>query len=122
MTSFDEKIKRELERYNEMKKFDDFNRFKALLKDFSKNPKQYDRIVIRADFVGAKRGCYAREMFDGSEAIKEYCDEIWEAMMSLLNRYDIFDCLEGEFMTIAYFNDDSDADHKKIISVFFFKN
>lgn len=134
MTSFDEKTnidleslerykeERDLERYKEMKKLDDFNRFRALLNDFTKNPKQYDRIVIQADFVEDKRGCCARKMFDGSEAIKEYCDEIWEAMMLLLIGYDISDYLEGEFMTIAYFNDDSDVDHKRIISVFFFKN
>lgn len=44
--------------------------------------------------------------------------------MLLLIGYDISDCLESQFMTIAYFNDDSDVDldHKKIISVFFFKN
>lgn len=122
MTSFDEKIKRDLERYKEMKKLDDFNRFRALLEDFNKNPKQYDRIVIRTDYVGAKRGCYTRKMFNGNEAIEGHCDEIWEAMMLLLIGYDISDCLESQFMTIAYFNDDSDADHEKIISVFFFKN
>lgn len=122
MTSFDEKIKRDLERYKEMKKLDDFNRFRALLEDFNKNPKQYDRIVIRTDYVGAKRGCYISKMFDGSEVIKGHCDEILEAMMLLLIGYDISDCFEGESMTIAYFNNDSDADHKKIISVFFFKN
>lgn len=36
MTSFKEKIDRDLERYNEMKKSDDSNRFNALLKDFEK--------------------------------------------------------------------------------------
>lgn len=134
MTSFDEKTnidleslerykeERDLERYKEMKKLDDFNRFKALLNDFTKNPKQYARIVIRTDFVVAKRGRCTREMFDGSEVIEGHCDEIWEAMMLLLIEYDISDCLESQFMTIAYFNDDSDADHEKIISVFFFKN
>lgn len=104
-----------------MKKLDDFNRFNALLKEFDKNPKQYDRIVIRTDYVGAKR-YWTRTMFDGSEAIKEHYDEIREIMMLLLIRYDISDCLEGEHMAATYFNDDSDADHKKIISVFFFKN
>lgn len=121
MTSFKEKIKSDLERYKATKKLDDANRFKALLKDFDKNPKQYDRIVIRTDYVGAKH-YWIRNMFDGSEAIKEHYDEILELMMLLFIRYDISDCLEGEYMTVTYFNDDSDADHKKIISVFFFKN
>lgn len=122
MTSLKEKINRDLERYNEMKKSDDYNRFNALLKELDKNPKQYDMIVIRTDYVGAKRGYCTRTMFDGSEAIKEQYDKIREIMMSLLIRYDISDCLEGKYMTATYFNDDSDADHKKIISVFFFKN
>lgn len=104
-----------------MKKLDDANRFNAFLKDFNRNPKQYDRIVIRTDYVGAKHYC-TRKMFDGSETIKEHYDEIWELMMLLFIRYDISDCLEGEFMTVTYFNDDSDVDHKKIISVFCFKN
>lgn len=122
MTSFDEKIKRDLERYKEMKKCDDYNRFTAFLRDFDKNPKQYGRIVIRTDYVGAKHGCCTRTMFDGSEAIKEHNDDIWETMLSLLLDYDISDCLEGESMTVAYFTDDNDVDHRKIISVFFFKN
>lgn len=122
MTSSKEKIKRDLERYNEMKKLDDFNRFNALLKEFNKNQKQYNRIVIRTDYVGAKRGYCTRTMFDGSEDIKEHHDKILELMMSLLIRYNISDCLDGEYMTATYFNDDSDAVHKKIISVFFFKN
>lgn len=117
MESDDEKVKEILS--NEMKKLDDFNRFNAFLREFDKNPKQYDRIVIRTDYVGAKSGYCTRTMFDGSEAIKEHYDEIREAMMSLLIRYDISDCLEGEYMTATYFNDDSDAAHKKIISVFF---
>lgn len=121
MTSLDEKINIDLERYNEMKKLDDFFKFERLLKEFDKNPKQYDRIVIRTDYVGAKH-YWIRNMFDGSEAIKEHYDKIREVMMLLLIRYDISDCLEGEYMTVTYFNDDSDADHKKIISVFFFKN
>lgn len=106
----------------EMKKLDDFFKFKRLLKEFVRNPKQYDRIVIRTDFVGAKRGYCTRKMFDGSEAIKEHYNEILETMTSLLLKYDISDCLEGEYMTATYFNDDSDVDHKKIISVFCFKN
>ena len=119
MTSFKEKIKRDLERYNEMKKSDDSNRFNALLKEFDKNPKQYYRIVIRTDFVCSKLGYCTSTMFNGSEAIKEHYDEIREVMMSLLLKYDISDCLECEYMTATYFNDDSDADHKKIIRVFF---
>lgn len=122
MTSFKEKIERDLERYNEMKKYDDYNRFTAFLREFDKNPKQYDRIVIRTDYVGAKRGYCTRTIFDGSEAIKEHYDKIREVMMLLLIRYDISDCLEGKYMTATYFNDDSDANNKKIISVFFFKN
>lgn len=59
----------------EMKKLDDFFKFKRLLKEFVRNPKQYDRIVIRTDFVGAKRGYCTRKMFDGSEAIREHCDD-----------------------------------------------
>lgn len=106
----------------EMKKLDDFSKFERLLKEFVRNPKQYDRIVIRTDFVGAKRGYCTRKMFDGSEAIKEHYNEILETMTSLLLKYDISDCLEGEYMTATYFNDDSDVDHKKIISVFCFKN
>lgn len=106
----------------EMKKLDDFFKFKRLLKEFVRNPKQYDRIVIRIDFVDAKRGYCTRKMFDGSEAIKEHYNDIWEFMNLLLIRYDISDCLEGEYMTATYFNDDSDVDHKKIISVFCFKN
>lgn len=122
MTSFDEKIKRDLERYKEMKKCDDYNKFTAFLRDFDKNQEQYGRIVIRTDYVGAKRGCCTRKMFDGSKAIKEYSDEIWETMFSLLLDYDISDFFKGGMMTVVYFNDDSDVDHKKIISVFFFKN
>ena len=122
MTSLKEKIERDLERYKEMKKSDDYDRFNAFLRKFDKNPKQYDRIVIRTDFVGAKRSYCTRKMFDGSEAIKEHYDYIWEDMMSLLLDYDISDFLEGEYMTATYFNDDSDVDHKKIISVFCFKN
>nr|DAH58610.1 MAG TPA: hypothetical protein [Caudoviricetes sp.] len=61
-------------------------------------------------------------MFDGSEAIWEHYNEILETMTSLLLTYDISDCLEGEYMTATCFNDDSDVDHKKIISVFCFKN
>ena len=106
----------------EMKKLDDFFKCKRLLKEFVRNPKQYDRIVIRTDFVGAKRGYCTRKMFDGSEAIMEHYNEILETMTSLLLKYDISDCLEGEYMTATYFNDDSDVDHKKIISVFCFKN
>lgn len=106
----------------EMKKLDDFFKFKRLLKEFVRNPKQYDRIVIRTDFVGAKRGYCTRKMFDGSEAIMEHYNDIWELMNLLLIRYDISDYLEGEYMTATYFNDDSDVDHKKIISVFCFKN
>lgn len=121
MTSLKEKIERDLERYKEMKKSDDYDRFNAFLRKFDKNPKQYDRIVIRTDYVGAKH-YLTRKMFDGSEAIKEHYDEIWEDMMSLLLDYDISDCFDGEYMTATYFNDDSDVDHKKIISVFFFKN
>lgn len=100
----------------------DLEKFVFFIKEFVKNPKQYDRIVIRTDFVGAKRGYCTRKMFDGSEAIKEHCNEILETMTSLLLKYDISDCLEGEYMTATYFNDDSDVDHKKIISVFCFKN
>lgn len=134
MTSLDEKInidleslerykeERDLERYKEMKKYDDYNRFTAFLRDFEKNPKQYDRIVIRTDFVGAKRNCCTRTMFDGSEAIKKHYDKIREVIMLLLIRYDISNFLEGECMAVAYFNDDSDVDNKKIISVFCFKN
>ena len=106
----------------EMKKLDDFFKFKRLLNEFVRNPKQYDRIVIRTDFVDAKRGYCTRKMFDGSEAIMEHYDEILETMTSLLFKYDISDCLEGKYMTAVYFNDDSDVDHKKIISVFCFKN
>lgn len=106
----------------EMKKLDDFFKFKRLLKEFVRNLKQYDRIVILTDFVGVKRGYCTRKMFDGSEAIKEHYNEILETMTSLLLKYDISDCLEGEYMTATYFNDDSDVDHKKIISVFCFKN
>lgn len=106
----------------EMKKLDDFFKFERLLKEFVRNPKQYDRIVIRTDFVGAKRGYCTRKMFDGSEAIREHYNEILETMTSLLLKYDISDCLEGEYMTATYFNDDSDVDHKKIISVFCFKD
>lgn len=106
----------------EMKKLDDFFKFKRILKEFVRNPKQYDRIVIRTDFVGAKRGYCTCKMFDGSGAIREHYNEILETMTSLLLKYDISDCLEGEYMTVAYFNDDSDVDHKKIISVFCFKN
>lgn len=105
-----------------MQKYADYNRFIAFLRDFYRNPKQYDRIVIRTDFVGAKRGYCTRKMFDGSEAIKEHYNEIFETMTSLLLKYDISDCLEGEYMTATCFNDDSDVDHKKIISVFCFKN
>lgn len=134
MTSLDEKInidleslerykeERDLERYEAMQKYADYNRFIAFLRDFYRNPKQYDRIVIRTDFVGAKRGYCTRKMFDGSEAIREHYNEILETMTSLLLKYDISDCLEGEYMTATYFNDDSDVDHKKIISVFCFKN
>lgn len=134
MISSDEKIdidlesverymeERDLERYEAMQKYADYNRFIAFLRDFYRNPKQYDRIVIRTDFVGAKRGYCTRKMFDGSEAIMEHCNEIRETMTSLLLKYDISDCLEGEYMTATYFNDDSDVDHKKIISVFCFKN
>lgn len=61
-------------------------------------------------------------MKKSSEAIKEHYDEIWETIISLLLDYDISDCFEGKYITATYFNDDSDADHKKIISVFFFKN
>lgn len=106
----------------EMKKLDDFFKFKRLLKEFVRNPEQYDRIVIRTDFVGAKRGYCTRKMFDGSEAIKEHYDEILETMTSLLLKYDISDYLEGEYMTETYFNDGSDVDNKEIISVFCFKN
>lgn len=106
----------------EMKKLDDFFKFERLLKEFVRNPKQYDRIVIRTDFVGAKRGYCTRKMFDGSEAIREHYNEILETMTSLLLKYDISDCFEGEYMTATYFNDDSDVDHKKIISVFCFKD
>lgn len=109
-------------KFVEMKKLDDFFKFKRLLKEFVRNPKQYGRIVIRTDFVDAKRGYCTRKMFDGSEAIMEHCNEIRELMNLLLIRYDISDCLEGKYMTVAYFNDDSDVDHKKIISVFCFKN
>lgn len=116
------KEERDLERYEAMQKYTDYNRFIAFLRDFYRNPKQYDRIVIRTDYVGAKRGYCTRMMFDGSEDIKEHYDEIREAMMSLLIRYDISDCFDGKYITVTYFNDDSDADHKKIISVFFFKN
>lgn len=104
-----------------MKKSDDYDRFNAFLRKFDKNPKQYDRIVIRTDYVWAKH-YLTRKMFDDSEAIKEHYDEIWEDMMSLLLDYDISDCFDGEYMTATYFNDDRDVDHKKIISVFFFKN
>lgn len=38
MTSLKEKINRDLERYNEMKKFDDYDRFNAFLRKFDKNP------------------------------------------------------------------------------------
>lgn len=100
----------------------DLEKFVFFIKEFVRNPKQYDRIVIRTDFVDAKRGYCTREMFDGSEVIKEHCNEILEIMTSLLLKYDISDCLEGEYMTATYFNDDSDVDHKKIISVFCFKN
>ncbi len=134
MISSDEKIdidlesveryieERDLERYEAMQKYADYNRFIAFLRDFYRNPKQYDRIVIRTDFVDAKRGYCTRKMFDGSEAIMEHCNEIRELMNLLLIRYDISDCLEGKYMTAIYFNDDSDVDHKKIISVFCFKN
>lgn len=108
--------------FAEVKKLDDFFKFERLLKEFVRNPNQYDRIVIRTDFVGAKRGYCTRKMFDGSEAIREHCNEISETMTSLLLKYDISDCLEGEYMTATYFNDDSDVDYKKIISVFCFKN
>lgn len=117
-----DKEERDLEIYEAMQKYSDYNRFIAFLRDFYRNPKQYDRIVIRTDFVGAKRGYCTRKMFDGSEAIREHYDYIWEDMMSLLLKYDISDFLEGEYMTATYFNDDSDVDHKKIISVFCFKN
>lgn len=106
----------------EIKKLDNFFKFKRLLKEFVRNPEQYDTIVIRTDFVGAKRGCCTRKMFDGSEAIKEHYDEILETMTSLLLKYDISYYLEGEYITATYFNDDSDVNHKKIISVFCFKN
>ena len=106
----------------EMYEKTDLEKFVFFIKEFVRNPKQYDRIVIRTDFVDAKRGYCTRKMFDGSEAIMEHCNEIRELMNLLLIRYDISDCLEGEFMTAIYFNDDSDVDHKKIISVFCFKN
>ena len=77
MTSLKEKIDRDLERYKEMKKSDYYDRFNAFLRKFDKNLKQYDRIVIRTDYVGAKRGYCTRTMFDGSETIKEHYDEIW---------------------------------------------
>ena len=100
----------------------DMEKFVFFIKEFVRNPKQYNRIVIRTDYVGAKRGYCTRAMFDGSEDIKEQYNEILETMTSLLLKYDISDCLEGEYMIATYFNDDSDVDHKKIISVFFFKN
>lgn len=123
MMDFRENMKKDLERYKENKKFNCLINFKALLKEFEKNPKQYSKIVIRTDFVGAKSGYHKRTEFDGSEVIKEHCDEIWELMTLLMIRYDISDCIESEFMAVAFFfNDDSDADHRKIISMFFFKN
>lgn len=75
----------------------DLEKFVCFIKEFVRNPKQYDRIVIRTDFVDAKRGYCTREMFDGSEVIKEHCNEILEIMTSLLLKYDISDCLEGEY-------------------------
>lgn len=39
MTSLKEKIERDLERYKEMKKSDDYDRFTAFLREFDKNPK-----------------------------------------------------------------------------------
>lgn len=94
MTDFRENMKKNLERYEENKKFNCLINFKALLKEFEKNPKQYSKIVIRTDFVEAKSGYKKRTEFDGSEAIKEHYDEILEAMISLSFKYDISDCIE----------------------------
>lgn len=83
MMDYRENMKKNLERYEENKKFNCLINFKALLKEFEKNPKQYSKIVIRTDFVGTKRGYCTRTTFEGSEAIKEHYDEILEAMISL---------------------------------------
>ena len=97
----------------------DLEKFVFFIKEFKENISQYKRVVIRIDFPDKHHNSLD---YEGKKAIKKYSDEILETMTSLLLKYDISDCLEGEYMNVAYFNDDSDVDHKKIISVFCFKN